>query len=178
MEVCNWIKERRIRMHLFIPHTFYMHKDLMTSMQSDTDTMYFHAMTLKILSKKRNLQHRHLIQSRHLSYRYLKKIVRTIKIHLGHCPTKLYQGKKKGKSKGKRLNTGNSWSNPKVLKKVSKKHQNMIIGQVIDIVKNSNFLSKMISGGGKFVKINLNGRGCRSHKFVNKGFKRKAMSYG
>jgi hypothetical protein len=82
-------------MHLLIPQTFYLHKALMTSMKRDTDTMSFHVMTLKIPSKKRNLQHRHLIQNKHLTYQYLKKIVRTIKIHLGYCLTKLYQGKKK-----------------------------------------------------------------------------------
>jgi hypothetical protein len=85
---------------------------------------------------------------------------------------------KKGKFIGKRLNTGNSWSNPKVLNKVAKKHENVVIGQEANTIKNSNCLSKKISGGGNFVKLNLNGRGCRSHKFVNKGSKRKAMSYG
>lgn len=96
----------------------------------------------------------------------------------GSFSNKTISRSKKGKSKGKPLNTGNSWSNPKVLKKVAKKHQNMIIGPEADTVKNSNCLSKKISGGGNFVKLNLNGRGRRSHKFVNKGSKRKATSYG
>lgn len=96
----------------------------------------------------------------------------------GLLSNKTISRSKRGKATGKQFNTGTSWSNPKVLKKVVKKHQNMIIGREADTVKNSNCLSKKVSGGGNFVKLNLNGKGSRLRKFVNKGSKRKAASYG
>lgn len=96
----------------------------------------------------------------------------------GSLSSKSISKSKRGKSAGKQSNTGNSWSNPKVLRKVAKKHQNMIVGREADSVKNSNCLSKKISGGANFVKLHLNGRGSRLHKFLNKGSKRKAASYG
>ncbi|KAH9301583.1 hypothetical protein KI387_013166, partial [Taxus chinensis] len=83
---------------------------------------------------------------------------------------------KRGKCKDKALKGANSWSNPKFVKKATIKHQNMIVASKIVTVNKSLDLSKRVSQGGNFVKLNLKGKGSRIRKFVNKSTKRKAIS--
>ncbi|XP_057852289.1 ATP-dependent DNA helicase Q-like 5 isoform X1 [Cryptomeria japonica] len=83
---------------------------------------------------------------------------------------------KQSKHKDDLSKESNSWSNPKFSRKATRIHQNMIMASTIGTINKSIYSSKKKSQGGNFVKLNLNGKGSRLRKFVNKGSKRKAVS--